>query len=145
MISGTSVRTRQALHAAAAFSAVALGVYLIVTLFVTALPSLMHLFLLPALASMFLVTFLIWWLLFPTVETGAIRAIPAGFLIANLWPVPLAVGVFLAGIGVPGLLALETWTPAFLMRAVLFSIPYILIALLVRWRQLKGAEIMTAK
>ena len=140
-----SVRTRQAQHAAIAFCATALCLYIVVNLFITALPSLMHWFLLPALGSMFLVSFAIWWLLFPTVEAGVIRAVPAGFLIANLWPVPLAVGVFMGGIGLPGILQLETWTPSFLARAALFSIPYILIALLIRWRQVKAAAVMTTK
>ena len=141
----SSTRTRQARHAAIAFCAIALCLYILVNLFITALPSLMHWFVLPALGSMFLVSFGIWWLLFPTVEAGVIRAVPAGFLIANLWPAPLAVGVFMGGIGLPGILQLETWTPAFMARAALFSVPYILIAFLIRWRQVKAAAIMTPK
>ena len=139
MIRATSSRTRQALHAAAVFCVVAIGVYALINLTVGMLPSLMHWFLLPALASLFLTAFIIWWLTFRRARTGLFLAIPAGFLIANLWPLPLAVGVFMGGLGLPGLLNLETWTPTFLVRAVIFSIPYILLALVIRWRQARKA------
>ena len=132
-----TLRTRQALQAAGVFCAVALGVYLAVNLFVTTLPSLMHWFVAPALASMWLTAFVIWRLLFRQPADGMFRAIPAGILIANLWPLPLAVGVFMGGLGLPGILNLANYTPVFLARALLFSIPYILIAGLIRWWQVK--------
>ncbi len=131
-------RTTQALQAAGIFCAASLTLYVLVNVVVGALPSLLHWFVPPMLASMFLMAFLIWWLVFRRPGLRLWHTIYAGFLISILWPLPAVLLFYAAGLAHPGLLNPETYTPVFLARAALVSVPFIILAALIRWRQVKG-------
>ena len=133
-----TLRTRHALQAAAIFCAVALAHYVLANFVFGALPSLVHWFVPLLMASMFLIVFPVWWLIFKTPANGLWRTLPAGLLIGLFWPLPAVLLISLFGVAMPGLLQLETYDLQFVMTNLVISVPFIILAALIRWRQVKG-------